>query len=296
MIGAFWAIVSLNLSALLVQSYDVVAGTLPITNATVTTPIAVTSTNHGVPLGRVLHGIVSNVTGTVEANGLWVLTPTDPNTFALSTYTPQGIVSESVGVNAYISGGQIQYALPDGAILLGMRNLATATAAATPRFVVVPTDGRGWNFEPYGSVGPNLNRPQQRGTAEQQTMHQQPQLATDFTTFQVFVTGSGPDYGGALAPDFADFDSVQALVHALYCVLFDAVGGLPRARILRTSWPSQADDQAGMSQRGQQWMGILEIQQPIVKTPLAFAPIGVTGQFTVQPGASSGDAIVIEVT
>ena len=37
-------------------------------------------------------------------------------------------------------------------------------------------------------------------------MTSHPQLATQLLPFEVFVNGSGPDYGQALSPDFADLD------------------------------------------------------------------------------------------
>ncbi len=287
--ATFWAIISLNLTLKLIQDYNVVAATLPITGASVTTPIVVTSPAHGIPLGRLVHGIVSGVTGTTEANGLWILTPQDADTLTLSTFSPQGIVIDSVGVHAYAGGGQFQYALPDGQILLGARNKATATATSSPRFVVVPTDARAWTFDVYGASGPDDNV---RGDTEQQSAKTQPQLATEIAAFQVFVTGSGPNYSLPLSPDFYDFEATQALYHALYEVLFDAA--LPMAKVLRSAWPSQKDDQGGMTQRGQQWMGIIELQFPVVNPPLSFVPIGVQGQFTVEPAnPASGDATII---
>lgn len=286
MIAAFVSLISLNLTLSLVQDYGVIYKTLPITGATVTTPIKVTSAAHGIPAGRLIHGIVSGVSGTTEANGLWILTPVDADTFALTTLDAQGNVVESVGANAYISGGQVQWALPDGQILLGRRNKMLATMAATPRFVFIPTTGRAWSFESYGGAGPDLVPaavPPARGSAQQQTMKLEPQLATQFTTFEVYVNGAGPDYGDAINPDYADFEATQALVHALYAQLFDAVGGVPRAKILRESWPSQAETQGSQTQRGQQWMGVLEIQQPVVKPPKQFVPTGVSATLIVEP-------------
>lgn len=298
MIGALVSILSLNLTLSLVQNYGVVAGTLPVTGATVTTPIRLSSPGHGFALGRVLHGIVTGVSGTAEANGLWVLTPVDPNTFSLSTFTAQGTPVQSVGVNAYVSGGQIQYAFPDGCILLGRRNVALSTSVASPRIVFVPVDGKAWGFEPYGGAGPDLQpalRPPVRGSAQQQSMMTAPQLATEFSTFEVYVTGSGPNYGNALSPDFYDFDATQAIVHELYAVMFDASGA--RARVLHESWPSQKIDAGSQTQRGQQWMGVIEFQQPVSHTPAQYAPIGTFMRLTVQPiNPGSGDATVIVVT
>lgn len=300
MIAEFVTLISLNMSLSLLQDYGVIAGTLPITDATVTTPIRVTSTAHGWPTERRIHGVVSGVVGTTEANGLWILTPVDADTFELTTLDAQGNVVNSVGANAYISGGQIQWAFPDGRILLGRRNKALSTSVATPRIVFIPTTGRPWDFEPYGGAGPDLQPaavPPVRGSAQQQTMKLQPQLATQHTTFEVYVNGSGPNFGDPLEPDYADFNATQALVHILYAQLFDAVGGVPRAKILREDWPSQKETQGAQTQRGQQWMGVLEIQQPVLKPPKSFAPIGVHATMIVQPvNPGPTDPIEIDIT
>ena len=101
---------------------------------------------------------------------------------------------------------------------------------------------------------------------------------------------------GAPSPDYADFDACQALAFALYSVFFDEVGGLPRARVLHEDWPSQMPDSGTMTQRGQVWRGIIELQQGVSKLPGQFAPIGVSGQFTVEPvNPASGDPIVITI-
>ena len=301
MISALVAITSLNLVLTLIQDWGVVAKTWPITGATTTTPIVVASVAHGVPLGRTVHGIVSGVTGTVEANGLWILTPLDADTFALSTLTAQGLPVQSVGVNAYVRGGQIQTPFPDYRILLGRRWVATAGAVASPRIVFVPCDERAWGFEAYGgaapSVGPLPFSPTARGSAEQQSMKTAPQIATQFTTFEAHVYGCATNYGAAApAPDDGDFDATQAILWALYGVLFDEVGGVPRAKVLRGGWPSQKPDAGSMTQRGQHWAGVIEFQQAVTKLPGQFAPIGVSGQFTVQPvDPAIGDPIVIDI-
>jgi hypothetical protein len=296
MIGALVSIISLNLTAVLIQDYGVIASTLTITDATVTTPIQIEVTNHGIAPGRVIHGIVSGVTGTVEANGLWVLTVVDANTLSLSTFTGQGIPVNSVGVHAYTGGGQVQYAFPDGSILLGRRNYQLATSVASPRIIFIPTDGRAWDFESYGGAAPSIvaaTLPASRGSPEQQSMTLAPQLGTEFTTFEVHVHGSGPDYGNAVSPDFYDFDATQAIVFALYSVLFDA-SGPPRAKVLRETWPSQKVEAGTQTQRGQHWMGIIEMQQPVHRLPKQFAPIGVQGNFIVQPlNPASGDPTII---
>ena len=283
MIGPLVAILSLNLTALLIQNFGVVARTLPITAATATTPIRVTSTAHG--LVRPAHGIVSGVTGTIEANGLWVLTPTDPNTLALSTFTPQGLVVQSAGTNVYAGGGQIQIAFPDGSILLGRRNVALATAVATPRIVFVPTDGKAWSFESYGGAAPSIlpaGSPPVRGSPEQQSMTLGPQLATRYPTFETYVSASGPNYGGTLSPDYDDLNATESLVAALYSVCFDASGGA-RAKVLHESWPSQAADAGTQTQRGQQCRLVIEFQEPVQILPSEFVPLGTSLVETVEP-------------
>lgn len=300
MIGALVSVLSLNLTTNLVAA-GIIAGSFPITGATATTPIHVTSTNHGVPLGRVVHGVVSGVGGMPEANGTWVATPTDPNTFALSTYDAQGNPVLSVGTGGYTSGGTIQYAFPDWCILLGRRNQALASAVAAPRVLFVPTMGRAWGFEPYGGQGaaplpmPSPPPPVRggRGTAEQQAERTNPQLETEFLTFEVYVTGCAP----TPAPDFGDFDATQKIVFALYEVMFDGSSNA-RVKVLRESWPSQLESSGTMTQRGQQWMGIVEFQESVVRlAALQYVPIGTVLEFTVTPvGGGSSDATIFGVS
>ncbi len=283
MIGAFVSVLSLNLTLSLVQDYNVVYQTLAITDISVTTPIVVTIPAHQIPLGRLIHGVVTGVTGTTEANGLWVLTPLDSDTFSLTTFDAQGTLVQSVGANAYSGGGQVQYAFPDGQILLGRRNKMLATMVATPRILFIPTRGKQWVIEPYGgsstSTGP-AHIPNQRGTAERQSMREGPTLGTQYLTFEVYVNGSGPNYGNPLDPDFADFDATQAIVHAMFAQLFDMMGNVA---LLREAWPSQEERQGAMTQRGQQWMGVLEVPMPVNTIPIPFVPIGVHGEIIVQP-------------
>jgi hypothetical protein len=293
-IGALVAILSLNLTQSLIDS-GVVHKTLTVTDVSQTTPIVVTvDPPHGFANGRTIHGVIDGVTGATEANGAWVMTPNGKSQLILTTFSEQGIPANSVGVNAYVDGGTLQYAFPDGCILLGRRNVALASAVATPRIVFVPTVGRAWGFDPDGGQG---SAPMQdRGSLEQQSERLQPQLETEYTTFEVFVTGSAPDYGAAgPAPDFADFDATQALVHALYAEIFDAVSQA-RGRVLRESWPSQAIDAGTMLQRGQQCCVVIEFQQPVTKAALQFVPIGTSLEITVGPvNAAQGDETVIVV-
>jgi hypothetical protein len=273
-------LLSLNLTLNLVNAGQV-AGTLPITAATATTPITVTSTAHGVPMSRVVHGVVAGVTGETEANGLWVLTPLDANTFALSTLSPQGILANSVGVNAYVSGGTISYAFPDYQILLGRQMLALASAVASPRIAFVPTNGRRWTFEPYGGQGAAPF--QQLGSLEQQSQKLQPQLATKWRTFEVHITGAA----NPPQPNFGDLDAVDALESALYAVMFDTITPT-RFNWLAEKWPSQLDPKdpqatGSNTQRGQQTMHLVEIATPVTKAPLQFVPKGTSIVFTVEP-------------
>ena len=51
-----------------------------------------------------------------------------------------------------------------------------------------------------------------------------------------------------------------------------------------------------MTQRGQVWMGIVQFQQTATRVRGQFAPIGVSGQFTVEPvNPASGDPVVITI-
>jgi hypothetical protein len=59
-----------------------------------------------------------------------------------------------------------------------------------------------------------------------------------------------------------------------------------------------ADGQAGSNtQRGQQWKGILQIEQGVRPAALQFVPVGTRMQITVTPaGGGSGDGTIITFT
>jgi hypothetical protein len=43
------------------------------------------------------------------------------------------------------------------------------------------------------------------------------------------------------------------------------------------------ESQGAMTQRGQQWMGILQVQMPVRGVPIPFVPIGTSATIIVQP-------------
>ncbi len=289
MIGALVALLSLSTTERLVAA-GVVAMTLSVTGATNATPVVVqTATPHG--LIRPAHGVVANIGGNADANGTWVLTPTDATHLRLSTFSNQGAYQDSVGSGSYTSGGTIQIAFPDGSILLGRRNVAMQTSVATPRIVFVPMGSPAWDLEPYGGVIPPgmLPRTLAAETPEQRTMKQSRQLATEAFRFEVHVTGCA----SPPSPDFGDFDVTQALYQTLYGVIHDRITA-PRGRVLGGRWASQDEDVQQLDVRGQKWIGIVEIQQPVIDNPLAFIPTGTVGIITVNfAGGSSGDQTII---
>lgn len=289
MIGALVALLSLSTTERLVAA-GVVATTLTVLGATNASPVVIqTSAPHGII--RPAHGVVVDVGGNVSANGTWILTPTDPTHLALSTYTNQGAPQASVGSGVYTSGGTIQIAFPDGSILLGRRNVAMQTSVTTPRIVFVPMGSPSWDLEPYGGAIPPATLPRQLAeeTPEQRTMKRSRQLATEPFRFEVHVTGCA----NPPSPDFGDFDVTQALYHTLYGVLFDRITA-PRARVLGGRWSSQSEEIQQLDVRGQKWIGVVEIQQPVIDNPLDFIPTGTVGIITVNfAGGSSGDQTII---
>jgi hypothetical protein len=157
--------------------------------------------------------------------------------------------------------------------------------------VFVPTDGRKWDFEPYGGVGAPAALPPVRGSLEQQSATTQPQLGTSFTTYEVYVNGAA----NPPSPDFGDFDATQFIVDALFATMFDTIGPA-RAQMLHESWPSQVLAQGTQTQRGQQWRGILELQHAIQTNPLQFVPNGTSLVLTVTPeGGGSADSTIIDI-
>jgi hypothetical protein len=288
MIGALVTLLSLNLTSVLINAGQTFGTPFPITGATTTTPVTVTSPSHGVPPGQPVHGVSSGVGGMPEANGLFVFTVVDPNTFALYSVSAQGIVTPVVGVNAYTGGGQIAVAFPDFGIRLGRRHVDNAPAVASPRVVFVPMAGREWGLEASGGANMTFASPYGRGTLEQQAQRQNPRLATAHTTFEVHVYGRAtpPD------PDFGDFDATTNLRDALWGTLFDAQGA--GIKLLKEWWPSQVVGAGSQTQAGQHWAGIVEIQQPVDRPTLAsFVPSPLSLQFTVEPvNPGSTDPVV----
>jgi hypothetical protein len=276
MIGALVAVISLNMSLSLIQNGQV-AGSFPVTSATTTTPIALTSPSHGVPLGRVVHGYVSGLDGMPEATGMWVCTPIDANTFVISGIDQQGNVIPVPGTGTYVSGGAIQFAFPDWGILLGRQMLALNSAPVSPRIVFVPTREPKWLEESAGGYDVPAP-PQSRGSVEAQSLRLNKTIAQQLTTFEVYVTGAA----SPPSPNYGDFDATQSLVQLLYQTVFDAyTSGV--ATMLGGDWPSQKIDAASMLQRGQQWMGILQFKQKVSEAPLQFVPTGTTLTLVIEP-------------
>lgn len=276
MIGALVTLISLNLTLTLVNAGQV-AGALPVTGANLTTPVQLVSPSHGVPPARVVHAVVSGVVGTVEANGLWVLTPVDANTFALTSLDGQGNLVQPAGTHAYVSGGTISFAFPDWGILLGRQLYALSSAVASPRIAFIPTTGAAWGLEPYGGLS-SPAPPRTRGSAETQTQNLAPQCGTRFPTFDVYVTAAA----NPPQPNYGDFDAVETLTAALYVEMFRAVGA-PRCRVLGEDWPSQTKDAGSNTQRGQQLHFRVQFQEPMAAAPLSFVPSGTGIAIVVEP-------------
>lgn len=290
MIGALIALLSLDMTTKLVTS-GTVSQTLTVVDVSNATPIVVT-TSAPHKITRPVHGVVAGVVGTDSANGTWVLTPTSTTALSLTTFSPAAGVIQSVGDAPYVSGGTIQIAFPDGSILLGRRNIAMQTAVATPRIVFVPMGSPEWSLDPYGGVIPPGTHPRSLSaeTAEQALMKLQRQLATEQHLFEVHVTGCAnpPD------PDFGDFDATQALYQSLYGSMFNMISPA-RAIVKRGRWESQQDGMQSLDTRGQKWVGLVEIRQPVLDNALSFVPIGTTGNIVVnfENGASTDQQIIV---
>ena len=297
--SALVALLSLNMTVAYLQAARTntypLPSPLPITAATTTTPIHVTSTSHGVPPGRVVHGIVTGVVGETELNGgPWIFTVVDANTFSVSTLRADGLSVPSVGVNPYVSGGQIQYAFPDYSILLGRRNIAKATAPATPRIVFVPTANAAWDFDPFGGVGQPA--PFDPATFEVENAELAPQQETEPMTFDVYVSACAQDYGAAIPqPDSGDFDAVVQTRDLLRRVMMDACGGNSvRCRVLRAYWPSQLPANHPLAtgtdtQRGQQWCGTIEFKHPVTASPNVYQDAVLSFDVGLAPGGAADD-------
>jgi hypothetical protein len=293
MIGALISLISLDVTKKLVAA-GVVFSTLSVVGASNVTPIVLT-TSAPHRLVRPSHGVVAGVAGNANANGTWVLTPTGASTLRLSSYDAQGIPYAPSGSGSYTSGGTVKIAFPDGSILLGRRNMALATAVVSPRIVFVPVGSPVWELDPYGGVPMPATLPRARSseTAEQQAMMLQPQLITERSRFEVHVTGCSnpPD------PDFGDFDATQSLYHMLYASMYKLISPA-RAKVLVGKWTSQGEDTQTtlLDSRGQKWVGVVEISQPVTESPLSFVPMSTVAEIIVSlPSAASADQTIIVV-
>ena len=296
MLATLVAQLSLNITAAIVATAGAQTFTLPpITAATATTPIQITSTAHGIPPARKIHAVVAGVVGMVEANNVWVLSVVDVNTFALSGFTTQGAYKPSVGVNAYVSGGTITYAFPDYMMLLGRRNQALASAGVTPRVLFVPCESGEWGFEPEGGVGQAA--PLEPASPEVAFGTLQPQIGTETIAFDVFVTGCAATQPGQSGdPDFGDFEATQAVYQLVYATIVYGTG-VPRGKMLRSYWPSQLPANHPLatgtqSQRGQQWCGRFQFYQPISAPPNQYTAGSLTFDVTTVPGGAVDDTII----
>lgn len=291
MIGALIALLSLDVTRKLVAG-GIIATSLTVVGATNATPIVLeTSAPHG--LIRPSHAVVADVAGNDAANGVWVLTPTDTTHVSLSTYTPAGVPTLSVGTGTYTSGGTISIAFPDGSILLGRRNVAMNMAVTTPRIVFVPLGSPAWELDPYGGIIPSTAFPRTLAsqTTEQIAMKRSRQLCTERQRFEVHVTGCA----SPPSPDFGDFDVTQALYQELYGSMFDLITP-DRARVLSGAWTSQTTDIQSLDTRGQKWVGIVEIAQPVTDSPLSFIPSSTDGTISINfINGASGDATVVTI-
>lgn len=135
---------------------DMPTYTVPVLNASNTTPIVITLAAGAIGAiapreGRILHVVIAGVTGNTAANKLsvkeqrneaWVAIVTSEEgatqtTLALYDLDPStGGLVPSVGNGAYVSGGTVSKALLDGAILVGKEYVTENTFA--PRIVFVP--------------------------------------------------------------------------------------------------------------------------------------------------------------
>ncbi len=112
-----------------------------ITNATNASPIVVTHNNHGLATGDVV--IITGVEGNVSANGRWVVTVADSNSFSLDgssgggDYTTGGVVSEvllATGVTSTSSAEVIKNDVQEQSTFTGTADIALSNTATSSSF------------------------------------------------------------------------------------------------------------------------------------------------------------------
>jgi hypothetical protein len=292
MIGALWALLSLDVTERLVARGIRSAGaaSLTIIGATATSPIVVTtSAPHGVTYP--LHAVVAGVVGLAGVNGTWELRRVDDTRLSLATYSPSGVPVPSAGTGAYASGGTITGALDGGCIRIGRK--WRSVNGGPIRITVAPLGSSSpFALEPYGGeVAALVSLPSTltQQPAEDHLRAQAPQILTDRHRFQVYFYGADnpPD------PDFGDFDITTAIRDQLLATMFRLMPGT--WEVLGGKWESQDEHSPTWGSRGQEYSAVIEIRQPVMEEPLSFVQSGVSARITVNlVNAPGSDAIIID--
>jgi hypothetical protein len=288
MIGALFALISLDVCAKLVAA-GIVYQTFAIASVSATTPIVVTTaTPHGF-FGSDPHVVISGVVGVPEANGVWEATVIDDTHFSLHTYNHQGPLVQSSGTGAYVSGGLVQIALPGMRCRVGRNYLDVNDAP--PRITFVPVGSPAFGLNPRGGVPmivSQLPSSLEQMTPEQQAMLSARQIVTDSFHFRVRCWA----HGTPVSPDFGDFDAALALRNQVIDSIDRLCAGM--YEIQGSEWVSQKDDATQVDKRGQTIEIVCQIMQPVTALPLAFVPPGTFASITVEPASPGpGDTVVI---
>jgi hypothetical protein len=282
--GALVKYISLAVvGALVGAGLELTAQTLTIDGAAPGTPIVVQTTAPHCILDTVngAHAVVSGVDGVTNANGTYVLIPTDPTHLALYSLAPDGTYAGVAGTGTYVSGGTIQRALVGDRILLGRQHIAEQ--ASSPRLIFVPV---GSSFKPPGISSATNVSGFPRSDVKYGWLGRP--LATDLVRFQVYAWGCAtpPD------PEGGDFDATKTLYH---CVLQQAqLMTSGRWSASAGVWLDQMPTATQLIKLGHAFVFDLEIETPVLDSLLSFLPGGTTGTAIVNlSGAPDSDAVTI---
>lgn len=256
--------------------------TLPVTGASNTSPIVITTTaklggQGEVRTGRVYHVVVADVGGNTAANKVnsetlrneaWIAIVTSAEGAATTTLAlydldvNTGELVASVGNGAYTSGGTISKAFLDGQILIGQEYIGETSAA--PRIVMVP---KRCTYEARAEASSWTQAARTEGEPDREELG--PAIRTEWVWYETHVWGQrGATV--AIPATVRAFGMVQRMTHEIIRAAQTRCSG-----VFELGQGVFLDQIEGAPQRlkfGHEYVFDLGLAVPVRREPVEFAP------------------------
>lgn len=287
-----------------VNAGDAAVYTLPVTGASNTSPIVITTTarlggNSELRTGRVFHVVVAGVLGNTAANKLdaqtlrneaWIAIVTSAEGAATTTLAlydldvSTGELVASTGNGAYTSGGTISKAYLDGQILIGQEYIGETSGA--PRVVMVP---KRCTYEPRSEASSWTVAAIADGEPDREELA--PAIRTEWIWYETHVWGKGADTTASPA-SVQSFGVVQRMTHQLIRSAQNRCSG-----VFDLGNGVFLDQVEGAPQRlkyGHEYVFDIGLAVPVQRDAVEFAPEGTDMTATIQMQINGGEPEPIE--